>query len=265
MNKQRVRLKTQRGPGCSASAPNGAPRVSVIIPVLNEARTLERVIRQAARLHPRTEVIVVANGSTDGSAAIAARAGARVLTFDRPLGHDVGRSIGALEARGDVLLFIDGDFIVRAAELVPLVRAVESGVDVALNSYSGLTNIRDAHRVVLVKHALNALIGRPDLRGASLTAIPHAISRRALETIGAEALAVPPLAQAMAQQLGLRVETVRLINVRARNPVRRISRGKDPVGDLIIGDHLEALHWLMQRLGGRLHGQDPIRSRDTMR
>lgn len=45
------------------------PFVSVIIPVLNERRTLARVIERAAQVHPASEVIVVANGTTDGSTA----------------------------------------------------------------------------------------------------------------------------------------------------------------------------------------------------
>ena len=57
--------------------------VSVVIPCLNEAGTLDGVVRaalQALRARDiRGEVVVADNGSTDGSAAIAERAGARVV------------------------------------------------------------------------------------------------------------------------------------------------------------------------------------------
>nr|WP_246427965.1 glycosyltransferase family 2 protein [Paenibacillus phyllosphaerae] len=221
------------------------PVVSVIIPVMNERRFIGSVIRQAKRVHPSVEVIVVANGSTDGSAEIARKHGARVLSYPEPLGHDVGRSIGAEAARGNVLLFIDGDMIIPANRLRPFVRAVESGgVDVALNDYSGPTDKPQVHSVVLAKHALNALLKRPDLRGTSLTAIPHAISRRALTAIGADALSVPPLAHTKAVHAGLQVAPVYTVNVGKLNRPRRQRERVAPLEYLIVGDHLEAIEWL---------------------
>ncbi|GGA05546.1 hypothetical protein GCM10008018_59440 [Paenibacillus marchantiophytorum] len=241
------------------------PKVSVIIPVCNEARTLAKVIREAFRVHPQTEVIVVDNGSSDGSKRVAAQLGARVISFNQPLGHDVGRSIGAKEARGDILLFLDADFVVAAKEVMPLVRAVQRGVDVALNKYNGSTAKVGVHRVVLAKHALNAIINRPDLLGASMTTIPHAISRKALNMIGADNLAVPPLAQAIAAHHGLHIKATQLIQVGLRNRIRRRPKASDPIGDLIIGDHLEAIGWLVGVSGERASIHDQLRVREMMR
>jgi glycosyltransferase involved in cell wall biosynthesis len=196
-------------------------------------------------------VIVVVNGSTDGSAAVARRHGARVIEYPEALGHDVGRSIGASAARGQVLLFIDGDMVIPASELRPFVDAVRwNGIDVALNDYSGPTNRTSVHGVVLAKHALNALLNRPDLQGTSMTAVPHAISRRALETIGAEALSVPPLAHAKAVHLGLRVSAVRHINVGKLNMPRVKRERTNSLEKLIVGDHLEAIEWLARQTDG---------------
>jgi glycosyltransferase involved in cell wall biosynthesis len=228
-----------------------SPRVTVVIPIYNERKTLARVIEEAYKVHRDTEVIVVANGSRDGSKKIARRMGAKVISFAFPLGHDVGRSIGAREAKGSVILFIDGDMVIPAKEMIPLVRAVKRGVDVALNQYQGPVRRNNVHKVVLAKHALNILLSRPDLKGASLTTVPHAISRKALETVGTEALAVPPKAQAMAVYKGLIVKAVHPINVGLKNPIRRKAHGKDPIGDLIVGDHLEAIHWYIQATNGR--------------
>ncbi|WP_275901470.1 glycosyltransferase family 2 protein [Cohnella algarum] len=229
----------------------GKPAVSVIIPVMNEKRRLARVIREAFRIRPRTEVIAVVNGSTDGSLDIARNSGARVIVFDRPLGHDVGRSVGAMEAQGRVLLFIDADMVIPAAQLRTFVEAVERGVDVALNDYSGPTDRATVHSVVLAKHALNGLLGRKDLRGASMTAVPHAISRKALETVGAAALAVPPLAHAMAVHGKLSVERVKHVNVGRLNPLRIRRERTNSLEPLIVGDHLEAIDWLMRNTDGR--------------
>lgn len=81
------------------------PRVSVVVPVLNEAPRLrdclERLVGQAF------EVIVVDGGSADGSQAIAAELGARVI--DAPRGRAFQMNAGAGQSQGDWLLFLHGD------------------------------------------------------------------------------------------------------------------------------------------------------------
>lgn len=132
---------------------------------MNERATLAGVLREAGRVHPYSETIVVVNGSTDGTAELAKACGARVLGTPEPLGHDVGRRVGAEAARGQALLFVDADMIIPARELRPYVKAVLAGVDVALNGYSGPASRKEAHPVVLAKHVLNGLLQRSDLRG----------------------------------------------------------------------------------------------------
>jgi glycosyltransferase involved in cell wall biosynthesis len=242
------------------------PKVSVVIPVMNERKTIKRVIRQAYRVHPQTEIIIVANGSTDGTKAWAQKMGAHVIAYDSPLGHDVGRGIGARAAKGDIILFTDGDIVIPTKDLAQLVKAVENGVDVALNKYRGPTRKKNVHPVVLAKHALNSALLRSDLRGASMTTIPHALSRRALDLIGAENLVVPPKALAVAVEKGLAVKDVHYINVGRKNPRRRKRKnGLDPLQGLIIGDHLEAIHWLIHETNIRGNKSDLTRRRDAVR
>ena len=245
------------------------PLISIIIPAMNEKATLPAVLYQASRVHPCSEVIVVANGSTDGTGEIAAKWGARLISFDEPLGHDVGRRVGAEIAKGEVLLFIDGDMVISAKELRPFVKAILAGVDVALNGYSGPVEKQEAHPVVLAKHVLNAFLSRTDLKGASMTAVPHAISRRCLQTIGSAALEVPPLAYAMAVSRGLNVQAVHTIAVGKMNPVRvrkQVNQGKgDPLTTLVTGDHLEALYWLVMEYGARGGYSDLGRQRGRVR
>lgn len=242
------------------------PVVSVVIPVMNERKTIARVIHQVSQVHPRTEVIVVTNGSTDGSSHIARKMGAKVLNYDAPLGHDVGRSIGAREAKGQIIVFVDGDFIISAKELVPFIRAIQNGQDIALNSYSGPTKKHYVHNVVAAKHALNIALYRPDLIGASMTTIPHALSRKALEMIGIHHLACPPLAHAIGIHIGLKVSAPHYIHVGPRNPIKRKKKlGKDPLEQLIVGDHLEAINWLTTVTNRRGNHTDLTRLRDRVR
>ncbi|GKS13793.1 hypothetical protein YDYSY3_47930 [Paenibacillus chitinolyticus] len=237
-----------------------APKVSVVIPVYNERRSLADVIREAYRVHPSVEVIAVVNGSTDGSRGIVEKMGPRMISFDTALGHDVGRAVGARAARGDIVLFTDGDIVIPAAKLSAFVTAVENGADVAMNTYVGPVKRDSVHRVILAKHALTAMLDRPDLAGTSLTTIPHALSRRAISEIGAEALAVPPKALALALHKGLNVKAAVYAAVGAKNPRRRKSAGSDPVGDLIVGDHLEALHAWVEAAAFSEGAAEPLRT-----
>jgi GT2 family glycosyltransferase len=92
-------------------AKTDAPSISVVIPVRNGAADLPRCLSSiAANVRPAggLEIVVVDNGSSDGSGEIARLRGARVI--DRP-GLRVGacRNAGAAEASGEILAFIDVD------------------------------------------------------------------------------------------------------------------------------------------------------------
>ena len=261
-------VRSAKGRAARAETSGGShadPHVSVIIPVMNERRTLGRVIKEAFRVHPRTEVIAVVNGSTDGSLRIARNSGAKVLVYDRPLGHDVGRAIGAKEASGSVLLFVDADIVVPANKLKKFVDAVEGGTDVALNDYSGPVHQEVVHGVVLAKHAMNAWLGRPDLAGASMTTIPHAISRKALAAIGASSLSVPPLAHTMAIRKGLKIERATSVPVGRLNPKRAKRERTRSLEPLIVGDHLEAIQWWLGQTDSRGGYGDGARTRGAVR
>ncbi|MEC0122955.1 glycosyltransferase family 2 protein [Paenibacillus pabuli] len=242
------------------------PMLSVVIPAMNEERTIGAVVRQALRICRDSEVLVVVNGSTDGTAAVARRAGAQVLRYTEALGHDGGRRVGAAAARGRVLLFTDADIPIPAEHLAPYVRAILEGTDVALNDYDGPVTRIPVHPVVEAKHALNSMLARPDLKGASMTAIPHALSRRALEVIGADTLETPPLAHAMAVTGGLKVRAVHHVPVGKMNPLRVKKRGgPDLLSQLVWNDHLTAIRWITDKLGPRGGHSDLGRVRSLTR
>ncbi len=71
-------------------------------------------------------VVVVDNGSTDGTAAVARRLGARVVTEDRP-GYGAAVHAGLEAGTHDFVAFMDGDGSFDPAELLPLLEDVRSG------------------------------------------------------------------------------------------------------------------------------------------
>lgn len=89
--------------------------VSVVIPVLNGGEMLARCLQALQQsCYEKWECIVVDDGSSDGSVAIAHRFGARVLTnFPRRSGPARARNLGAQVAFGDLLFFVDADVRVQ--------------------------------------------------------------------------------------------------------------------------------------------------------
>ena len=84
------------------------PQVSVIIPALNEAESIGHVVRSMP-WHLIAECIVVDNGSTDGTAAIAAFEGARVITSPRGYGSACKAGSEAALPTSTILVYMDGD------------------------------------------------------------------------------------------------------------------------------------------------------------
>jgi GT2 family glycosyltransferase/Flp pilus assembly protein TadD/glycogen synthase/SAM-dependent methyltransferase len=91
------------------------PFVSIVIPVFNAQETLELCLDSISKLtYPadKLEVIVVDNGSADGSAAIARKFGVTVLHEVSMKSSYAARNVGIRAARGDLIAFTDADCIV---------------------------------------------------------------------------------------------------------------------------------------------------------
>ncbi|MBW2005064.1 MAG: glycosyltransferase family 2 protein, partial [Deltaproteobacteria bacterium] len=82
---------------------------SIIIPAYNEAQTIGDVVTKIIDLYPDFEIIVVNDGSTDDTAAVAKDAGALVYSHPYNIGNGAAVKSGIRFASGKILIFMDGD------------------------------------------------------------------------------------------------------------------------------------------------------------
>jgi glycosyltransferase involved in cell wall biosynthesis len=92
----------------------GERRISVVIPARNGAATLAPCLEAAlASRHPRFEVVVVDDGSTDATAGIAERFPVKLVRLGAHRGVSRARNAGAAASSGELLLFIDADCLLE--------------------------------------------------------------------------------------------------------------------------------------------------------
>jgi glycosyltransferase involved in cell wall biosynthesis len=99
------------------------PDCDLVLPCRDEAAALAALL---PKVPDAFAVVVVDNGSRDGTAQVARRLGATVVTEDRP-GYGAAVHAGLLAARREYVAFMDGDGSFDPAELLPLVEDVRSG------------------------------------------------------------------------------------------------------------------------------------------
>jgi glycosyltransferase involved in cell wall biosynthesis len=120
------------------SRPRGAePQVSVVIPCLNEAGTVAECVDRARHVLDSNElegeIIVVDNGSEDGSGSLAAAAGANVV-WEPERGYGSAYLAGLATARGRYVVMADADLTYDLAEIPRFVAELDSGADMVIGN-----------------------------------------------------------------------------------------------------------------------------------
>jgi glycosyltransferase involved in cell wall biosynthesis len=113
------------------------PEVSVVMPCLNEARTLGRCIEQAQiglrRAGVNGEIVIADNGSTDGSPEIALTHGGRLVSAPRR-GYGSALQAGITAARGELVVMGDADESYDFTRLGPFLERLRTGDDLVLGN-----------------------------------------------------------------------------------------------------------------------------------
>ena len=119
---------------------NSAELVSIVIPVYNEAENLEELIRRCGAacdtMAKPYEIILVDDGSSDGSEAIITRAAEQKhgnvvgVILNRNYGQHAAVMAGFSETRGDIVVTLDADLQNPPEEIPKLIQKIEEGADV---------------------------------------------------------------------------------------------------------------------------------------
>ena len=109
-------------------------RISVVIPARNEALALAALLPEIRRYATDAELIVIDDGSTDETRAVAEAAGARVISHPYPMGNGAAIKTGARAAKGEIIVFMDGDGQHHPQDIPYLLEKIDAGYDMAVGA-----------------------------------------------------------------------------------------------------------------------------------
>lgn len=111
-----------------------ADSLSIIIPAKNEAESLRLLLPEIRRLMPAAEVIVINDGSTDNTSEVCYKLGAKTIEHPYSMGNGAAVKSGARAARGDILVFMDGDGQHDPSDIPRLLEKLEEGYDMVVGA-----------------------------------------------------------------------------------------------------------------------------------
>lgn len=109
--------------------------LSVVIPAYNEQENMGSVLEKIKKITPSdTEIIVVDDGSTDNTAEIAKKKGAKVIRHWRNMGKGVSIREATSFAKANTVIFIDGDGQDDPFDIPKLLLSMKNGADLVIGS-----------------------------------------------------------------------------------------------------------------------------------
>jgi glycosyltransferase involved in cell wall biosynthesis len=110
-------------------------RVSVVIPAKNEANSLRELLPRLWDIESVAEIVVVDDGSNDGTGSVARENGARLVQHSTSLGNGGAIKAGARAAENDYIVFMDGDGQHQADDIPAMIEHLEiQGADMVVGA-----------------------------------------------------------------------------------------------------------------------------------
>lgn len=99
-----------------------AEKITILLPAFNEEQSIGETIGEIRKLYPNFEILVVDDGSTDGTREVAVKAGANVWKHPYNIGNGAAIKTGLRYAGGDWILMMDADGQHRPADIAKLLQ-----------------------------------------------------------------------------------------------------------------------------------------------
>lgn len=143
---------------------NNLKSISVILPAKNEASNLDLLLQKLKATVPDAEILVINDGSTDETVAIATEAGVKVFNHPYCQGNGAAVKTGARNASGDILVFMDADGQHDPADIPRLLEKLNEDYDMVIGArkadnhasllrrfgnafYNGLASFMTGHKI----------------------------------------------------------------------------------------------------------------------
>ncbi|MDA8097262.1 MAG: glycosyltransferase family 2 protein [Clostridia bacterium] len=228
-------------------------RVSIVIPAYNEADTIKATVRAALSIPEVDEVLVVDDHSGDGTAEAARAAGARVFSLPRNSGKGAALNYGIRQAIGEVVVLLDADLGVSAAQARKLVLPILAGeADVSIARFP---RARRKGGFGLVKGlARNGIRYFTGLEMQSPISGQRALRREALEKL-------VPLAGGYGVEVGMTVDAARFGYRLIEVPVEMTHKetGRDVRGFLHRGRQFRDIAFTLLKCYVKYYGKNHSR------
>lgn len=136
--------------------------LSIIIPARDEQSGLSQLLPKIRQRYPQTEIIIVDDGSTDGTAQICQEHHVRLVCHPYCMGNGAAIKTGAREARGDVFLFLDADGQHNPDDIPRLLAELDKGYDMVVGARHRRTqaNIGRMYANSIYNHLASWMVNR---------------------------------------------------------------------------------------------------------
>lgn len=235
--------------------------IYAIVPAKNEGKRIDRTLNMLINTNV-DKILVLINGSTDNTLEKVSNIDndmIQINCFNKPLGLDIPRAIGALFAYNSGAsgcVFVDGDM---TGDITHNINEIIydlsfNNIDMALTDcYYQIQNKSNMAKILLAfRRQLNMELGLFEKIGYAIPSHgPHGVSRKLIDKVGFESLAVPPVSLALAAKDNLNIKVSTIIPDDMLESTTKDEYHASQIAKTIIGDCIEASLYYQYNEGKR--------------